>query len=238
MNWDAQDNGDERSHFGHWNISPLLSPSLSSHRQYFWMQIKLSQQDLQNMIWLSLCFACQIQHPFMSMHKWVMVEKDSDWTEWAWCDLSVTAKLQRKSYFLYIFHFCLILKQDEATNQMDFASIIWVTFSHSIPHNPSFFPYSWRSLLMHLIAYVAHLLTNAIAISLLILRWAALSSWDFKTPMYTAGLILYWHTFHHSSWSGTALHRHNIEQRDIVCKGSCDIIGYRQSHWWTKAHLL
>lgn len=33
------------------------------------MQIKLSQQDLQNVIWLCQGFACQIQHPLMSMQK-------------------------------------------------------------------------------------------------------------------------------------------------------------------------
>lgn len=158
MNWGARDNGDESSHFGHWNVSPLLSPSLSSHRQYFWMQIKPSQQDLQNVIWLSLCFACQIQHPFMSMDKWVMVEKEPDWTEQAWCDLSVIAKLQHSSCFLHILHFCLILMQEDTTNKMDFASA-WVSFSHSVPHNPSFFSlwveHSWRPSLMLLIASVA-----------------------------------------------------------------------------------
>lgn len=54
------------------------------------------------------------------------------------------------------------------------------------------------AFLVYLISYIAQLLTNAIAISLLIIRCATLSSEDSKTPMYTAGLILYWHTFHHS----------------------------------------
>lgn len=166
-----------------------------------------------------------------------MIGKESDWTEQTWCDLSVTAKLHRSCHFLSILHFSLILMWDETRNTMDFSST-WVSFSHPVPHNPFFFPYSWRSLFMHLLAYVLQLLTNAISISLLILRCAILSSWDFKTPMYTAGLILYWHTFHHSIWPGTAFYRHNIEQHDIVCKSSCDITGYRQSHWWTKAHLL
>lgn len=218
MNWDAQDNGDECNHFGHWNAPPLLSPSLSSHRQYFWMQIKPSQLDLPNVMWL--CFACQIQHPFMSMHKWVMIGKGSNWTEQVWCDLSVVGKLQPSSIFLYILLFLSDFNV-RWNNKLDGFSFYLAVIQFLIS-----FPNSWRSLPI----YVT--LTNALSMSFPMLRGADLSPWNFRTPMFAAGLVMHWHSFQHSIWHGTASNRQNIEQHDRVCKGFCNVTGYRQPHWW------
>lgn len=156
-----------------------------------------------------------------------MTGKESDWTEQVWCDLSVVGKLQPSSCFLSILLFFFFLADFNVrqNNKLDgfFFCLAVVQFQII----PLYFPNSWRPLPI----YIA--LTNAIATSFLILRCAALSPWDFRTPTFAAGLILHWHTFQHSIWHGAALNRHAIEQHDIVCKGFYDITGYRQPHWWT-----
>lgn len=53
-------------------------------------------------------------------------------------------------------------------------------------------------------------------------------------PSFSLWLKIFTHALDGFSHVLDFLHRQNIEQHDIVCKGSCGTTGYRQSHWLKK----